>query len=295
MRDVPNSIATAAGGLRDDLNGRLPGSLLTTVTGGGSIHVSAAAHWRALVAAFGQAFKGAGYTLHYTGIYRTFTRQLQMLHERYDRGYFAGRRDYNFYDGTWWSLKPGNAMAATPGRSNHGWGLSVDTAIKTRTGSLVNIGTGGGFTWMQKNAPHYGFFNEVASVENWHYTYVWGDLDPPYLGTGPKLPVYDPWQHKYGLFPVQQPKPALPFGCGYDGSTAHLRPLITYVNHVLIFEAGQAIPEPYFVVLEPTLAAMNNLRIFFDPKGSNTDWAEEAWNRFIGYEGLKAIDALASL
>jgi hypothetical protein len=56
-------------------------------------------------------------------------------------------------------------LAAFPGTSNHGWGVSVDfTGLDE---DEVN--------WLRRHSFRYGFLNDVDS-ENWHYTYqehVW--------------------------------------------------------------------------------------------------------------------------
>lgn len=56
-------------------------------------------------------------------------------------------------------------LAAYPGTSIHGWGLSADLAING--GSRP---TGAHLTWLRANAPKYGFVNDVAS-ESWHWSY----------------------------------------------------------------------------------------------------------------------------
>ena len=50
-------------------------------------------------------------------------------------------------------------LAALPGTSTHGWGLSVDIDLDARTQR-----------WLQANANRFGFAEDVAR-EPWHYTY----------------------------------------------------------------------------------------------------------------------------
>lgn len=50
-------------------------------------------------------------------------------------------------------------LAATPGKSNHGWGLAIDLEL-----------TGEAQTWMRENAHRYGFVEDVAR-EPWHWGY----------------------------------------------------------------------------------------------------------------------------
>ena len=51
-------------------------------------------------------------------------------------------------------------LAAVPGTSTHGWGLSVD----------VNT-AGGAVEWLRANAGRYGFVEDVPR-EPWHWTYL---------------------------------------------------------------------------------------------------------------------------
>ena len=50
-------------------------------------------------------------------------------------------------------------LAAVPGTSTHGWGLSVDLDTD-----------GGAVEWLRANAARYGFVEDVAR-EPWHWTY----------------------------------------------------------------------------------------------------------------------------
>lgn len=77
-------------------------------------------------------------------------------------GIASSYRDYDkqaslyqqYLDGT------GN-LAAKPGHSNHGWGLSLDFNVSSNPQLLG---------WLRNNASKYGFHNDVPS-ENWHWTY----------------------------------------------------------------------------------------------------------------------------
>jgi zinc D-Ala-D-Ala carboxypeptidase len=50
-------------------------------------------------------------------------------------------------------------LAATPGTSNHGWGLSLDLDLNSQAQ-----------TWMRANAGRFGFVEDVPR-EPWHWTY----------------------------------------------------------------------------------------------------------------------------
>jgi hypothetical protein len=68
------------------------------------------------------------------------------------------------------------ALAAPPGRSNHGWGLAVD---------LGAIGGLGDFT-----SPRYAWLKENADAFGWHHPRV---MEPG--GAGPQ----EPWHWEYGI------------------------------------------------------------------------------------------------
>jgi hypothetical protein len=60
-------------------------------------------------------------------------------------------------------------LAATPGYSNHGWGLAVDLAVGGWNGEV--------FRWLQANAHHYGWYHppwariDGSKPEPWHWEY----------------------------------------------------------------------------------------------------------------------------
>jgi hypothetical protein len=200
FKDVPNSVATADGSLNYAINGRLDPSLLRAVSGGGMIHVSAWQAWMDMKRAFDADPSNSTrrLSLSYTGIYRTYTRQVQLLYERshvVSSCAQCSRRCYR-WQGGYRCLNRGAAPFATPGTSNHGWGLAVDTACRnTDTGGILSITPAG--PWMERHAGRYGFFNETGApgssgYENWHYTYVWGDLTPPYRQGQPPPPPPPP-------------------------------------------------------------------------------------------------------
>jgi hypothetical protein len=50
-------------------------------------------------------------------------------------------------------------LAATPGTSDHGWGMSLDLDLDSRA-----------LSWMRANAGRYGFVEDVPR-EPWHWTF----------------------------------------------------------------------------------------------------------------------------
>ncbi|MBD8658989.1 D-alanyl-D-alanine carboxypeptidase family protein [Frigoribacterium sp. CFBP 8754] len=130
-------------------NGRVPSDVLTTVSasvaGSGFLRDDAARQYLSMSLAFRQA---VGRTLTITEGYRDYGRQVD-----YWNRYQAGT---------------GN-LAAYPGTSNHGWGISCDFGAGVETaGSTAK-------RWMDANAPSYGWRptgNGFSRPEPWHFDYT---------------------------------------------------------------------------------------------------------------------------
>jgi hypothetical protein len=130
---APNRLpAVNLGGLR---NAYLPASRLAPAGDGERLLKPAAKQFLRMKA----AARAAGIELRLEDGYRDYAEQ-KRLYELYQ----AGR---------------GN-LAAPPGQSNHGWGISVDIAVPDQRT----------YQWLVKHADEYGFVNDVPS-EKWHWTY----------------------------------------------------------------------------------------------------------------------------
>lgn len=79
-----------------------------------------------------------------------------------------------------WCARGSCHMAATPGTSNHGWGLAFDF------GGGVTSYTSAQYAWMKTNGPRFGFYHptwaepghrDYAKPEPWHWQYL-SDADP---------------------------------------------------------------------------------------------------------------------
>lgn len=117
------------------VNGRVPPSRLSSVGDGERLIPAAARQFRLMDA----AAKAAGLNLHVTSGYRTYAEQASLYH------------DYLYADGP---------LAAKPGHSTHGVGLSADVDVRDARVS----------TWLRHNAARFGFVPDVPS-EPWHWTY----------------------------------------------------------------------------------------------------------------------------
>lgn len=122
-------------------NGRIPLSALAPISIGHRLRPEAARAWIALQKA---AAADLGRPIGVTDSYRSYQAQVAVK-----------------------AVKP--ALAATPGKSNHGWGLALD---------LVTGGwNGADMRWLQANAHHFGWHHpEWAQVngskpEHWHWEF----------------------------------------------------------------------------------------------------------------------------
>ncbi|NIJ04171.1 M15 family metallopeptidase [Frigoribacterium faeni] len=130
-------------------NGQIPSSYLipvvASVAGSGYLRDDAARQYLSMSLAFSNA---VGRPLAITEGYRSYARQVE-----YWNKYQAGT---------------GN-LAAYPGTSNHGWGISCDF------GAGVDQAGSAAKRWMDANAPSYGWNptgNGFSRPEPWHFDYV---------------------------------------------------------------------------------------------------------------------------
>jgi D-alanyl-D-alanine carboxypeptidase-like protein len=135
LRAWAGEVGRSADLLRAGTNGRLPDSALTGVGDGRRMYTPAARAFGSMDA----AARAAGHDLHVNSGYRTYGEQAA-LYQAYRNG-------------------TGN-LAAAPGRSTHGLGLSADIRV-TDPATL---------RWLRANAARYGFVNDVPS-EAWHWTW----------------------------------------------------------------------------------------------------------------------------
>lgn len=118
-------------------NGRLPPEVLTPIgQGNHALWAPAAAAWKDLIARAARV----GITLRVTDSYRTYDQQVQLAAQK--------------------GLSSQGGWAATPGTSNHGWGMAVDADV---TDPRVNA-------WLRANAGSVGWVL-ATEREPWHYEY----------------------------------------------------------------------------------------------------------------------------
>ena len=110
-----------------------------------------------------------GITLGNVGAYRTYDQQMALFRDRYRSTPTGSNVTRTFQGRTWWLL-PGKAPSASPGTSNHGWGLAID---------IRSVGEDGRLDWLLANAHRFGWSWEL-DVEPWHIRYVLGDAPGPW-------------------------------------------------------------------------------------------------------------------
>lgn len=162
-------------------NGKLDHSILISTPGqlGGPIvrlvDVAARA-WQALAGTAEQE----GIILKASGpfdSFRPYEVQEKIFLQRFTTTPLAGRPSRQWRGQTWY-LKPGMALAAVPGTSNHGWGLAVDTGTELDGDAGTESIDQRTLDWLLRNAARFGFSWEVQS-EPWHIRYFTGDNVPP--------------------------------------------------------------------------------------------------------------------
>lgn len=168
-------------------NGQLDPAILRPVGPRGQLHHTAARAWLALTA----AALDAGHPLTYTygGCYRTYAEQEALFRQRYTPTPLEGR-PYKLWNGVHWYQRPGVAMAAVPGTSNHGWGLAVDTATGDDPSRALPISTQA-LGWLLDHAARFGWSWELQS-EPWHIRYVTGDRIPAAVTDRERIPEPQP-------------------------------------------------------------------------------------------------------
>jgi hypothetical protein len=183
---LPITPVTLPADLVGQPNGRIPGELLVDVGPSGLLHHLAARAWKALVA--DAASNGLPLTYTYGGTYRTLAAQTVLFESRYSPGGSCG--GCKPYKGAQWCKKPDSktgrcpATAATPGTSNHGLGLAIDTAFDSDVSDGIGPDDAAAiyghpkWSWFEANVPRYGFSWETVPSEPWHIRYVTGDAIP---------------------------------------------------------------------------------------------------------------------
>jgi D-alanyl-D-alanine carboxypeptidase len=149
-------------------NGKLPPHLLKDIQGGGQLWTKAADWWNLMF----EAAKADGITLKAVARgYRPYEAQAAMFLLRYDDKP-TGRvpKVTRKWHGKTWFLRKGKSPSATPGTSNHGWGLAQDIEVPADT-----------YKWMCHNAPKFGFYLQGKSktltgkpnpeFEAWHWQF----------------------------------------------------------------------------------------------------------------------------
>lgn len=144
-------------------NGEIPPGSLTALSWAPDFRVrpESAAGMEALNNAYRAQF---GRNIVFSGAYRTYARQETMFKSRYTTTPIAGTSTKT-WQGLTWYLRPGEAMAATPGTSNHGWGEAVDFS------GGIQLRNSAQHLWTKANAPAYGWLLPAwaTTIEPWHF------------------------------------------------------------------------------------------------------------------------------
>jgi peptidoglycan hydrolase-like protein with peptidoglycan-binding domain len=210
-------------------NGQLNVALLTLVgVGSGVMELTAARAFRAMF----NAARVAGFVIREVGDYRTFNEQINLFWSRYKpvtqgvysttpsahRRYWAMAPQYGYTSAYWIKKDFNSASVATPGTSNHGWGLALDIAEEYDTDPEPDGIRQIFVDWLCVNADRYGICAELQS-EKWHWRYYLGDAVPQavldYEANIPPPPPPEP-------VPEPEPEPEPPTGDRVISVTAEM-------------------------------------------------------------------------
>ena len=213
-------------------NGRLPDHLLVTVEMHGADARCHPQFARALRALMHDCRAATGVDLTNVGHYRSIHSQIALLQQRYTRA-AGGTR---FWDGSWWRRVTG-APVATPGRSDHGWGLAIDGAVWDHdAGRPIAVHGSAAWSWVREHLTQYGLCwawdDEREEPWHWHLyeigapavlAFEAGQSEPPAAPAPDPEPVaislelaFDPAERRYSLFPLNPSKDELQVGSTGD-------------------------------------------------------------------------------
>lgn len=152
---VPYSMAMAKAGYK---NGLIPNSVLTDVGNGNLVFKDVADAFKRLINDFNRQNPNVG--LNINSGYRPLSAQVNTVKQV---GLYSGPPTRISKRRT----SDGKGDAATPGRSNHGWGLAID--FSTSTGAVIGENSIQ-FQWLTANARKYNIGR--TNSESWHWEYI---------------------------------------------------------------------------------------------------------------------------
>jgi len=209
-------------------NGKIPLSELTpiglSVEGKQQYLTARTAFYLLLMAA--AYLRDTGQTMRWWEAYRSYAEQERIFRERY----YVSATGAVRWNGQRWTKRPGVAVAAVPGTSNHGLGSTLDFFM---TNQLLD--------WLRKNARKYGFTNvEGASVgENWHWVLA---VTPSVPGTVPAgggntvpLPATEDYEEEYSMNTIYlvTDQPTINGDCGVFGGWTYIKDSATGISRPL--------------------------------------------------------------
>ena len=163
---IPTTSATIPPAVQRSGNGTLPAGWLRSFDGTTRTDFKMFAPVSYAMQALILAALADGIRLSTTGRFRSLARQEALFLERYQTEPIPGRPT-KWWNGKLWYQKPGVAMAATPGTSNHGWGCADDICEVSEDGVLLSLRPPA-LEWLRDNAAGFGFALETRK-EPWHW------------------------------------------------------------------------------------------------------------------------------
>ena len=174
VHTIPETDATIPPALRAAGNGALPADWLRSFDGTTRSDYKLYAPVSYAMQALHIAALADGIRFATTGRYRPYAQQLSLFRSRFTVGPYnpAIHRStpsivQRTFEGKYWYLLKGMAMAATPGTSNHGWAIADDIAELDANGRVISL-TQRGLQWLKDHARSFGFALDIHE-EPWHW------------------------------------------------------------------------------------------------------------------------------
>jgi hypothetical protein len=176
---------TLPAGFKPAMNGKLTACQLKPVFlpghGMGSLFPTAARAWSALALIAHSELNVQLTATSVADTYRPYENQVAVFQQRYVNWFnplICTTTDSRVWNGVRWYKRRNVAACATPGTSNHGYGLAIDSAVwaQTPNGNWYTQGITADpkvWAWMLANVTSFGFSWE--SSEPWHIRHIWGD------------------------------------------------------------------------------------------------------------------------
>lgn len=150
-------------------------SVFLAGVGNGALHPYTARAWTAMSLVCAAETKATLTATSVADTYRSYAQQEAVFRQRMLPIYDPVRctTTTRIWNGKKWWLRRRMSPVATPGTSNHGFGIAIDAAVWS-DGKIKPLEGSVAWSWVLANAVSFGFGWELQS-ESWHIRHLAGD------------------------------------------------------------------------------------------------------------------------